>query len=311
MTGTQPKRPENRPAATIGIAGFAVAVAMVMVLAPAVAGPVALATKFLTAPYKGTSWGSYTNIYYTSCSTATSGAAKWAPSAGIVLTSADATAKSCASQGGGGYSQLSDQITIVVPFRVGYNGTHLIRSNWTVTLASSETYTQGGCPAKNVNYHPPSYSSSYGECSSGASYSINIDTRVMDLSQSQAFYSNSSSVGATNQSYWTNYTSCYTYYSSPYCYNSTYGNTYAYSNGYNAPGFSAFNWNGANSFLMWTNASYMVKTDKFALVMTLYISAGANAAGVNLAKFWPASAAASIDLASHGLGAKLDSLTIT
>jgi len=288
----------------------AAAVALLMV-APAVGGPVAAATKYLTAPYKGTTSNSYTNVTYTSCATSHAGSPKWLPSNGTANLLGSVKTKTCTSANGGGYGTVTQYLTINVPFRVGFNGTHLVRSNWTLTLGSTSAFTQGGCPAKIVNYNPPQYTSSSAGCSSGAHRTFQMYAQVVDLSGSSAFRSNGSSVYAWNDSSWSNYTSCYTYYSTPSCYNNTGGYSNGASYGYNAPGFASFTWNGKTTLRMWTNASYMVKTDRFVLEMSIYLTTSADSVGYNLVKFWPASATSVLDLASGGNGAKLDSLTIT
>ncbi|HEV2318000.1 MAG TPA: hypothetical protein VGV89_10585 [Thermoplasmata archaeon] len=313
MRKSRDRTPPPRSLPPVVIAPLALGIVLLLAV-PVGASPSPSATKILTAPYTGTLGFASTQTTYTSCSTAVGGTSRWVPSAGVVVAHPNATARACpyyAGFGGGGQATVSTTVEVIVPFRVTYNGTHLIRSNWTIDLASTRLFTSGGCPAKLINYHPPSSQSSYAGCSDGVSLALYIDARVVDISGGSFLSANYSYGNAYNDGGYSNYTTCYTYYTSSYCYNSSSAYNSSNSYGNSAPGFGAFVWNGATNFLMWSNASYMTKTDRFALEFTLTFQTEANAQVANTVSPWHGAAFASINLFGHGRGVRLNQLLIT
>jgi hypothetical protein len=219
------------------------------------------------------------------------------------------TCKAYGNYGGGGSGYGSSGMEVLIPFKVATTGNHSLASSWTVKLASVKSFTYGGCPAKNVNYFPPYGQNSYGQCYDSASISWSASSWVTDVSNSSWYSYNYSSGYAYNNSYFDNYTSCYNY-GTPSCYNSSYGSNYSYIYPYNAPGFTTFTWNGATSFTFWNNATNMKKTDSYALVFDVYLYVDGSASGTHLLTPWAVTAGGSINMATLGNGATLNSVSI-
>jgi hypothetical protein len=292
--------------------GFALAVTVLMALAGSSAALTPHPPIVVSAPYKGTLPVPSENTQSTGCAVAKAGSPRWMPSTGAIHESIRSSSNACkynGNYGGGGSSQASNDMTLLVPFKVGSNGNHTISSRWIVNLASVTSVTTGGCPPKSVNYNPPLYAYSFGGCSSSMSIFWQVNTQVVDLSNSSWFYTNGSYVAANNQSYWSNQTTCYNY-GVPTCSNSTYGYNSSSAFGYGGIGYGTFTWNGATTLTLWSNSSYMVKTDHFALLVDIYMGVSTQAQQNQLVSPWAGGAFASINMASLGNGAVLNSITI-
>jgi hypothetical protein len=270
-------------------------------------------TLTLKPPYKASLGVPYSGVAAIGCATAKANSPKWVPSLGEISELVSAAARSCKAVGnnpGGGYSSGYSGSTIAIPFRVGTNGQHSITSTLTVAMTTALAYTQGGCPAKSVNYHPPVGGNSQGYCFSSATSTFRLHAYVMDLNNSRWSNSNSSYGLSYNLSYWENYTDCYSF-GTPTCSNTTTGSSTANSAGSNEFGISSFVWTGATTFTLWTNGSSMHKADRFALVLEIYLMVSAQAQGLGLLSPWAGSAMGSINMATLGNGAKLSSITIS
>lgn len=295
-----------------GGTGFALGVALLMVLSPVSAGAGVHPAVSLVAPYKGTVSSPNSYSSFNGCAVLKSGTTKWAATTGMVTSTSSAGAKTCAKSLGsvGAYSSAygSTGVSVGIPFKVGSNGNHSIGSSFTVTLATTQTFTSTPCKL-NVNYAPALYQYSYGYCEDGASNYFDLSVSVVDLNNASWYSQNYSYAYAYNNSYTENYSDCYNY-GTPTCYNSNGTHSYGYSYGYNDPGFAAFAWNGATSFSMWTNATMMVKTHHYALIISISTSTDAFAEKYNVIGAWTGSASDSINMGTLGNGAKLNSVTI-
>ncbi|MCI4331330.1 MAG: hypothetical protein L3K19_05730 [Thermoplasmata archaeon] len=295
---------------SIGTAGFATAVTLLMVLAPASAGGIH-ALKVYTPTYKHTvnQPGAYWSV--SGCAKAKVTTAKWSAVSGTVKAAASTSASTCGKSlgtvGGSSYANGESYMTVGIPVMVGSSGNHSVASSWTLSLGTTSSYTSSACPAKNVNYHPALNSYSYAYCEAGTYLSVDVSSSITDLSNS-SWYGNYSYGDSYNESAYENYTECYNY-GTPTCYNGTsyhYANTY----GYNEAGFSAFTWNGATTFSLWNNGTHMVKSHHYVLVISVYFSTEAFAEQANLLGPWAGSAVASMNGATLGNGATLNSVSI-
>lgn len=298
---------------TIGTTGLLATVSLLMVLAPASAGAVHPAY-VLKAPYKGSVSTPNSYSYWAGCASAKSVTTKWAPLTGMVTGSNSDKAVVCKKTLGGigssSYGSSGTGITIGIPFKVASTGNHSIGSAVSVTLAGSSALTTSGCPAKNVNYNPPLYTSSSAGCSDSTSLNANFYAYVVDATNTSWYNSNYSYAQAYNYTYWGNSTYCYNY-GTPACSNTTGGSSYGAAYAYNAPGWTGFTWAGTTVFTMWTNGTNMVKTDKFVLVLNIGLGHSASVYAYNLLAYWAGSASASINMATLGNGATLSSITIS
>jgi hypothetical protein len=293
--------------------GFAVTVTLLMVLGPAGAGAVAHPQVTLTAPYAKTtnSPNSYWSV--SGCAKAKAAPGHWSPTTGAVTEMAQGLGHTCGKSlggvGGSGSGYAGSSISVAIPFKVAKTGNHSIGESWTVSVASSSSFAASPCPAKNVNYHPTLYQYSSAYCEAGASISVYFSSYVIDLSNSSWYSRNYSYADVYNYSEYQNYTDCYNY-STATCYNSsgTFMNQYAY--GYNDPGFSLFSFNGATTFSLWANGTNMVKTDHFAVIFSISISADGYGYGYNLLGPFSGKGAASVNMGTLGNGATLNSVTI-
>jgi hypothetical protein len=289
-----------------------VAVAIVILVAPVSVGTHAGLT--LKAPYKGVTSASSGVLSYLGCGHPKSVPIAWSPTSGVITGAASGTAKTCGKSTGtvgahdAGWAHLV--IDLALPFRVTTSGSHSIGAGWTVSLATSINFTSGGCPAKNLNTHPPLYSSNQAYCLTEGFAEFVAFASVADLSnQSWSSYNGSYAIGYTAP-YWQNFTVCYNF-GTPTCTNTVGPGKGGYNYGGNDPGFSKFTFSGTTTFTLWCNATNMVKTDRFALVLSVEIAAGADALEYNLAGPWPASSAGALNMATLGNGAKLNSVVIT
>jgi hypothetical protein len=297
-------------AMALGTTGFATAVMLIMVLAPASASLVNRST-VLTPAYKGTVTQASTYLSTYGCGKAKATPAKWNAKTGLITGSDSASGATCGKSlgyvGGSGSGDGESGIEVAIPFHAAHNGNNSIGSSWSVSIASSSSYSAGVCPAKNINYHPALYAYSYAYCEAGISTEFEIFVQLQDL-QNSSWHGNFSEGYSYNDTYFENYTECYNY-GTPTCYNGTSG-SYHYAYGLNAPGFSAFTMNGATSFSLWNNGTNMVRAHHYVMVVEIYIYADAYAEQANLLGHWSGSAVASVNMATLGNGATLNSITI-
>ncbi|MCI4330464.1 MAG: hypothetical protein L3K19_01265 [Thermoplasmata archaeon] len=296
----------------VGTTGFAAAVTLLMVLAPAGAGAVH-ALKVMTPAYKHTVSQPSSSSSTSGCGKSKVNVPKWSPTTGglsaVDSASASACGKSLSYVGGSSSASAQSGLLIAIPFTVSKNGNHSISSSWTLNLATLDSFTTGGCPAKSVNFNPSLNSYSYGYCQDGAYLDFSMYLYLQDLNNNTWYSTNGSSLYAYNDSYWQNYTDCYNY-GTPTCSNTTGSSGYAFQYGYNAVGFNAFTWNGATPFTSWTNGSYMVKSHHYVLVISLYLYTYAFADQLNLLHPWAGTSVATVNMATLGNGATLQSITI-
>lgn len=297
---------------TVGATGFALAVAVLMALAPASAGAVAHPSVVLKAPYKGTLASASIFTDLGGCAALKVVPAKWAATTGMLTSSVSASSHTCPKSigtiGANSYADGGPGIGVAIPFKVGTNGNHSIGSSFTITLASSSAFAAPFCKLA-VNYAPAHYQYSYGYCEAGTYISFSINAQLVDLNNATYSAYNSSYGDTYNDSYTENYSYCYNY-SAPACYNNNGTHGYAGAYAYNAPGFSPFAMSGSTTFTMWTNGSMMVKTHHYAVTFSLYLSCDSFAEKYNVIGAWTGSSACSINMGTLGNGAKLNSVTI-
>lgn len=295
-------------------AGSAFAVTLLMVLVPASAGAGAHATVVLKAPYKGTLGSPNVYLSWNGCTKAKMVVPKWSALTGTATGSESNAAKTCPKSIGtvGAYNSAyaSGGIQIAIPFKIGTSGNHSIASSWTVTLATTQSFTSSGCPAKSIVYPPPLYSYQNAYCEDGANLGISFDAYVVDLTNGSYYGTNYSYAASYNDSYWANSTYCYNY-GTPTCSNKSGFLSYGYSYGYNDPGWSSFAFGTPTTFTLWTNGTSMVKTDRWALILSVGTDAGAFVDTSHLLGPWSATAMGALNMGTLGNGAKLNSVTIT
>lgn len=296
--------------------GIAVAATLLMVLSPLSTGGIVHPNGLvMKAPFRGTATMVNSFPSLQGCYKDSGPGWVWSPLTGALNGSEKASAKVCPKSVGfvgaasGAYTY--NYLYVAIPLRGVLTGNHSIGSAWTVQAARSQVYTPGGCPSKiNINYNPPFGTDTYGYCISYSAVILDQEAWVTDL-QNGSWYSNFSEVQSYNETGWQNYTECYNY-SGATCYNNTGlspNNVGQY--GYNAPGFAtSFAWGSKSSYTMWTNTTNMVGTHRYVLIVAMFFEVFAEAGAYNVLGHWSGSAAASLNMATLGNGAKLNSVTI-
>jgi len=297
-----------------GTTGFALAITLLMVLSPMSAGASVHPATVLKAPYKGTasspSWYGGTQ----GCGTAKGSSGKWTATTGVLTGSSTTTAKTCGKVIGyvGGYNSgyWSSSVEVAVPIKILTTANHSIGVGATVTSTTTYAYNHGACPTKLIHY-PPAYGSyQYAYCEAGVYVYWELYASLVDLSNSSWYKHNYTYVEAYNDSYYQNYTDCYNY-GTVTCYNTTGNHSYHGPFGYNAPGYLGCSLSGSCSFTLWTNSTApMPRTDRWAVIVSLYMETNGYASSVNVAGAFLAAATASMNLATLGNGAKITSVTI-
>jgi hypothetical protein len=296
----------------LGATGFAAAVTLLMMLAPAGAGAVH-PLKVYSPAYKHTTSSGGVSYSVQGCTKAKASNGVWHPATGVITALDSAAGTSCGKGpgkfvGSASSATVGSYVQIGIPITVSHSGNNSIGTSWSVNLASVFSVTAPPCPTMNVNVNPPlnSYSSAY--CQTGTSASFDPYSTVIDLSNS-SWASNYSYGYIYNNSGWQNYSSC-SNYGTPSCYNSTGPFNNGYNFGYNEVGFGAFGFNGASAFTLWNNGTSMVKSHHYLLLVSLSIYVGAFAETWNLASGWAATSSASFNMATLGNGATLTSITV-
>jgi len=295
----------------LGTTGFATAMTLLMILAPA-SGALVHPSIVLTPAYKNTVASPNTYWSTSGCAMAKAAAPHWNAATGGISGADSASAKTCAKSlggvGGSSFGDASSGMSVAIPFKVASNGNHAISTSFSVKIASSSSFTYASCPKFTVTYPPALNQYEYAYCEAGASLSMYVNLNVVDLTNS-SWYGNYSYADSYNESYFENYTDCYNY-GTPTCYNYSAANTYNYNYSYNAAGFTAFSWNGATTWTMWTNGTNMIKTHHYALILSISVSADTYAEYYHTLTHWAASAVGMVNMATLGNGAKINSVTI-
>jgi len=310
MSGTRTNGARSGRLLAFGTTGFAASVALLMILSPAVAG---IQTHVVLAPpykHSASSANYYSSV--SGCASAKTTKALWNAKTGTVTFADSTSARTCkggvAGVGSSGSAYTTTGIEVAIPFTVSSSGAHSISSSLTVTIASIAALTTGGCPKPNVAYPQAMNSYAYAECYAANELSFYASAQVVDLNNG-SWYGNYSYASAYNYSYWENYTYCYNY-GSPACSNFTGGASYMYGYGYNYMAGAPWTFNGANSLTLWTNGTSMVRGHHYVLLLSVSDDKEAYAYQINELGFWAASASASINMATLGNGARLNSITI-
>jgi len=292
----------------IGTTGFATAMTLLMVIGAA-------SGYALVPAYKGTVKSPNAYISVAGCAVAKGPMPTWNPATGAILAMTSAGAKTCpksfGSIGSSSYGDAGNGMTVAIPFKIASTGSHSVSTSLSLMLTSSASNSVSACPLMNLwpAGGPPlnTYKSSY--CQDGSSRSWYASISVIDMTN-VSWYSNYSYADAYNYSSYDNSTSCYNY-GTPSCYNYSSAYSYGSAYSYNSPGFASFTWNGGTSWTMWTNGTNMVKTDKYAVVISISDYSDAYAYKYNLAGPWSGSAAAVINMGTLGNGLSVSSVTVT
>ena len=296
----------------LGTTGFATAMTLVMLLAPA-SGALVHPSIVLTPAYKNTV--SAPNLFWEvgSCATSKAAMPHWNAATGALSGASAASAKTCtkslAGIGTSSYGYASDGIGVAIPMKVASNGNHTIATSFTVKLASSSSHVAPPCPKFAVTYPPALNSYEYAYCEAGADIGFSVSISVVDLGNS-SWYSNYTYAEGYNDSYFENYTDCYNY-GTPACYNYTANYSSAGSYSYNTAGFSAFTMNGATTFTLYSNGTKMIKTHHYVVVISVSNYVDTFAESYHLLGKWSAHATGMINMATLGNGARVNSVTIT
>ncbi|HZY71430.1 MAG TPA: hypothetical protein VFF67_10705 [Thermoplasmata archaeon] len=265
------------------------------------------------APYKGTVSSPGVSTGAQACAKAVQTIPKWSPQLGIMNESDSASAKVCAkSLGGVGYfssAYSSGQLALAIPIRIPTNGSHTIEINWTLTLATIQSWTVGGCPRANFSFPVPSSSSEDAYCTNQELVDVYITAYLVDLTNSSYNGATYACASDYNSSGWQNSSYCYNY-GTPGCSNTTGPFNYSNNYGYNNPGWSAFTWNGMTKFSLWTNGTKMVRTDRWIVELNFYKDSQAAAGAYHVLGAWPGAARALINMGTLGNSAKIDSITV-
>jgi len=295
-----------------GSTGLAAAVTLLMVMAPASAG-IASHASVLTPAYKGTVSQPSSYISQGGCAKVKNTPMKWNAKTGLITGAQSAASVTCAKSLGyvGAYSSAytDSYIEVAIPVHAAHNGNNTIATSWSLNAASAAALTAAACPAKNVNYHPALYAYSSAYCEDGLYMSFEVEAQVTDLSNS-SWYSNYSYAESYNDSYFENYTDCYNY-GTPTCYNYSASASFANTYGYNAAGVSTFTTNGASSLVLWSNGTNMVRAHHYVVIVEVFMYIDSYAEKANLLGPWTGSSSGTLNLATLGNGATLNSISIS
>jgi len=196
----------------------------------------------------------------------------------------------------------------LLPLPAASNGSHVLRENWTLSLASAASFTHGGCPTQTLPFQPTGTVEAW--CQDYTIRTLRVDVELLDLSTYRgaglhsAFLNESTDVG------WANETTCQlampggwscVRYVGPIDQND--------SDQVRTVLDGPFAWNGRTNFTTWTNGSGMVSTDRYALEIDLTLQAVAATNEYSLQSRWNAHAWTYLRLARPGTFLQLDSLT--
>lgn len=268
----------------------------------------------ISAPFHNSS-GMPIDVGSTSaCSHARGGLTAWHAATGALTTSVSSSAKTCGKTlgtvGGANSGYFSAGVVLSFPFRVTSSGSHDITTQLSVNIASAWSYAVSSVScSKSLNYHPGGNSSAYAYCEAGTYGSFQISAQLVDPTDPNWSSWNSSYAYLVNDTQFLNYTACFGR-GTPTCTNTTGMYSANYGNGLNEAGLSRWNWNGANAFTLWSNATQMKKGHQYILMLELYATVSAFAEVAHLTSPWSASASAAINLGTFGNGAKLGSITV-
>lgn len=267
--------------ATGSSGGFG-AVLFLLVLAPA--GSAVAPHVTMTAPYSGSvansnAWSTY-GCAKASIATPTS----FSLTHGLGSAAGKASAKTCrGSFGGSQYDAgvASGASTIAIKLNVATGGTKTVVANWTITVAGHQNLSMAPCVTSNA--------SGYSYCYEYAIVYVSAYSWLVDLKTGASAYS-SSSFYQYNASY-----------NDSYCYNGTCANyTYGTNGGFSGAFGALFSISSSTS----TRHTYALYTTFYWVVEVASASYAAHFSG-------GASGTASLDMATGGNGAKLNSITIT
>lgn len=267
----------------LGSSGGLLAIAAVMVLAPAAAGAVHTSV-VLKAPYKHFTVATFSTTSAVACGKAkVVSAPHFIPKTGLGGFADSGVAPACptlppniANRG-----DASSQFSIVVPIKP--IGTHIfVIASWNFTASGIEHLLSGKC----VNTAAAS-----SNCYQSAEFYLFGDAYLLDTTNGSTYFSSNFWPGVFNLS--SNYTFC----SSGACTHTVSGGT-----------GGAFS--GASPFSWYVNATTLNKTDSFVLEVDVFGGVLTELDGYN-AHVTGGHADATLNFASTGNGAKLNSLTIT
>lgn len=294
----------------------AVAIVTLLLVLPAGADAGLRPAKVQTPPYKGSVGVATYSTFAGECASGNVTASPtWTPATGGISIAVAGAAKSCPRSFGSSSTdsrgQADSKILVFVPFRVATHGNHSVTSSWTFTLSTARTKAVGGCPAKQVSFPLPLNYSYFGQCDDGSFTYFFFQAILVDLNNTSWHGYNLSGANIVKISEWVNETSCGNNgtYSGCGNYTGDVGSKYWWEG--DAAGFLPFKWTGTMKVTAWTNGTGMKTADHYALVGSVEAFVEAFVHEDGLKARWAASASASINLATLGNGAKLNSITIS
>lgn len=297
-----------------GAVSASAALVLLLLVAPSL-GSAVMPTTTLSAPYAHSQSSPTRQTQVSGCAKSTIRVPAWNPTSGGLGEYAGSSAKTCGrAVGVTGYGIASTQSGLVVglPFRVSTAGTHVITTSLTVRLATTNTFTIGGCPKPSFSYPPAPGTGESSVCEAAAYVSWSLSAYVIDANN-QSWGAASAYAYAQNDSYYQNFTYC-DYYGAIHCYNSsgTFWNTSGSGQfSTNVGGFQFFTWNGPTTLPIVLNESGMRVKDHYLLVVSIGLSTTTIVDSYALASAWAGTAKAIIDMGTLGNGATINSVTIT
>ncbi|MCI4331509.1 MAG: hypothetical protein L3K19_06650 [Thermoplasmata archaeon] len=294
---------------------LAAGVALVMLLAPSGSGVLVRPSTTLTAPYLHTSSASGKGTQVYGCAKATAPRPIWNHLVGRIAEFNNASSKACGkSVGVGGSSQgyAQTDLSAAIRFSISSPGSHSVTASVTLKMSTWDTFTRGGCPAKNVPYPAKPNQYAYGICEAAVYLSWSTSAYVVD-ENNISWYGNTSFAYSQNDSYYENYSDCYNF-GSPACTNISgtfWGTSGSGTFSTNMGGFGSFTTNGTTSLTMWSNGTQMVRNHHYVLIVSVGMSVTVFANDYNLLGFWPGNAVGTINMGTLGNGMTFNSVTIS
>lgn len=238
----------------------------------------------------------------------------WNASSGWITGSTSARSTTCLRSLGpvGGLSSTWAEmfIAVAIPFHVPSSGSHSIATALSVLVSSTESLSNARCPLKSFYLSPPSGTYETSGCTWGADRVFGVNATLVDVTHPFWAGGNSSAGRVYNWSEVDQSNSAYNFSGPGWVNVSTTYRCCPFFE-YNAPGLSSFTWNAPANWTMWTNGTAMTKSDRYALVLTVWVLAGAWASNDNLRGPWTGHTSARVDLISNGTGLAVRSLAIT
>jgi hypothetical protein len=284
-----------RGLAAFGSGGAAVAVTMLMLLAPLSAAT----TVVIPIKKFGSSVGYSVNTG--ACAKAKQMVApKWSPATGMFKSAGSATAPKCAPSTSTNFGSWNSQVDLTTYIHFKANGSYTLTASWKIIEAVSWNQT----PFKGCALN---YKASFSSCATSASAEIFGFAYLYDTSNSSW-----GNYGTLFGTYVNVYNSSYAQnYSSNYCYS---GTCTHYGGNFSSPGPTAGSFSGTvyqNSTISAgaTSTSVINHLDTYELIIVLLTFVDAQASVQNAKAVGVGTATAAINIGTLGFGAQLLSVS--